>query len=421
MLQWVSDGLTYLLSQSGESLLGLFWFVAIFEVPRYLLAFLAVAAVSVRKAEDIRDDTSSPGVAVIIAGHNEEGSVERCVRSLHEQSLPPKQILVLSDGSTDRMPSVLGHLKNQGLIDGFYCTHLRSGKPAGVNLLLRHTSEEVVVNVDCDCTFDRRAIENITAPIFRSEVAAVSGNIAARNASLNLVTGFQAVEYLISISQGKQAADFMGQVTCVSGAFGAFRTSVLRDVGGMDASAGEDFDLTLRLRKAGMKTAFAADAICYTDVPETMCALVRQRFRWERDAVALRLRKHRDFLNPFSPHFSWTELAHEIEFLVLNIGAAVAFPLYILWLLTTYGDLAPIILLGAQAGMLVLDVFSFTLAAVVTPRVNVVKLAPYVVGFSLFNGLVMRFVRLGAYLDEWIFHSSYQDTYIPQKVHRVRR
>ncbi|MEM8573615.1 MAG: glycosyltransferase family 2 protein [Pseudomonadota bacterium] len=421
MIHWISDGLTYLLSQSGESLLGLFWFVAIFEVPRYLLGFLAVAAVGVPQGQAPTCHAKRPRVTAIIAGHNEEQSIERCVRCLHEQSQPPDQIVVLSDGSTDRMPTKLRELKARGLIDEFHCTELRSGKPAGFNLTLRHAAEEIVVNVDCDCTFDRYAIENIVAPFADPEVAGVSGNIVARNGMLNLVTGFQAVEYLITISQGKQAADLIGQVTCVSGGFGAFRSSVIRECGGLDAGGGEDLDATLRLRKSGWKTVFAQDALCYTDVPDTLGGLVRQRFRWERDAVRLRFRKHRDFLNPFSSQFSWSELFHQIDFLVFNIAAAVVFPIYVLWLSMTYGDLALIVLLGAQAGMMLLDFLSFLLAALVTPRLNAIGLIPYVPGYSLFNGFLMRFVRLGAYLDEWIFYSSYQDTYIPQKVHRVRR
>ena len=48
-------------------------------------------------------------------------------------------------------------------------------------------------------------------------------------------------------------------------------------------------------------------------------------------------------------------------------------------------------------------------------------LAPYVVGYSLFNGFVMRFVRLAAYLQEWVVEASYRDTYVPSKVHRVRK
>lgn len=318
------------------------------------------------------------------------------------------------------MPQKLRELQDEGLIKEGHCTQVRSGKSAAVNLALARATGEFVINVDCDCTFDRHAIKNILAPLTDPAVGAVSGNIVVRNARENLVTAFQAIEYLITISQGKQAADLTGQVSCVSGAFGAFRHAALLHVGGLDAGGGEDLDVTLRLRKAGWRAVFAADALCYTDVPDTLNALVRQRFRWERDAVRLRYRKHRGTLNPFGRKFNWQEIAHEFDFLIFNVGSAVVFPLYILWLFATYGDLALIILLGAQIGMLVLDTITFALSSLVTPQVNALRLAPYLVGYSLFSGLVMRFVRLGAYLDEWIREASYRDTYVPQKVHRVR-
>lgn len=419
MFQSISDGMIYLTSQSGESLLRLFWFVAIFEFPRYTLSFLSVAALAFRAAPPValyRDK-----VSILIAGHNEEDSIERCVRSLHEQSRRPDEIIVVSDGSTDRMPEKLRELQDAGLIKEGHCTQVRSGKSAGVNLALARATGDVVIVVDCDCTFDRHAIKNILGPFADPRVGAVAGNIVVRNATHNLITAFQAIEYLITISQGKQASDLTDQVSCISGAFGAFRIKALRGVGGLDAGGGEDLDVTLSLRKAGWKTVFASDAICYTDVPEQLGVLVRQRFRWERDAVHLRYRKHRELLNPFSPRFSIRELVHELDFLVFNLGSAAIFPIYIIWLIATYGELGIIILLAAQVGMMVLELFVFCMAALVTPRVNALGLFPYVPGFSLFNGFVMRFVRLGAYLEEWIFQASYRDTYVPQKVHRVRR
>ncbi|MEZ5829391.1 MAG: glycosyltransferase family 2 protein [Hyphomicrobiales bacterium] len=421
MWESASDGLTYLLSQSGESLFRLFWFVIVFEFPRYTLSFLSVAAIAGYTAPGSRRSSPLGTVTAVIAGHNEEDSIERCVLSLHEQSCPPDEIIVVSDGSTDRMPQKLRELQDRGLIKEGHCTQVRSGKSAAVNLALARATGDFVVNVDCDCTFDRHALKNIIAPLADPRVGAVSGNILVRNARDNLITAFQGIEYLITISQGKQAADLTDQVSCVSGAFGAFRRKAWEGVGGLDAGGGEDLDVTLSLRKAGWKTVFAPNALCYTDVPDTLAALVRQRFRWERDAVRLRYRKHRDMLDPFSPRFSWQEVLHEFDFLIFNIGAAIIFPIYILWLFTTYGDLALIILMGAQAGMMVLDSATFALSALVTPRVNALRLAPYVPGYSLFNGFVMRFVRLGAYLEEWILEASYGDTYVPQKVHRVRR
>lgn len=413
----IGEALGYLLAQSGESFLLLFWFVIVFEVPRYLLLFVATAFLP-RIREDERPFLGR--VSVVIAGHSEEGSIEKCVVALREQSRVPDEIIVVSDGSNDRMSVKIAAMLRNGMIDAAHSTDLRSGKSAGTNMATRMSTGEIVINVDCDCSFDRHAIRNILRPFADPVVAAVCGAILPRNGHRSLIAAFQEIEYMISISLGKQSADRINQVTCVSGAFGAFRRDAYEMTGGLDAGGGEDLDLTLRLRRTGWRIRFAADAQCYTDVPETRAALVRQRFRWERDAVRLRYRKHADIMNPFSRRFRWTELAHEIEFLIFNVAAAVAMPFYILWLFQTYGSFAFTVLLAAQLGLLALDFLVFLLAALVTPKADALRMMAYLPGYSVFNGTYMRFVRLAAYLQEWIFRASYNDNYVPDKVHKVR-
>jgi hypothetical protein len=56
-----------------------------------------------------------------------------------------------------------------------------------------------------------------------------------------------------------------------------------------------------------------------------------------------------------------------------------------------------------------------------TPKVNSLALAPFLVGYNVFYGLIMRFVRLAAYVQEWVLQASYEDSYVPRKVHRVRK
>jgi cellulose synthase/poly-beta-1,6-N-acetylglucosamine synthase-like glycosyltransferase len=210
-------------------------------------------------------------------------------------------------------------------------------------------------------------------------------------------------------------------VVCVSGAFGAFRRTALDSVGGLDCGSGEDLDCTIRLRKAGWKVAFAGDAMAYTKVPSTLSALVRQRFRWERDALRLRYRKHGELMNPFSRRFILLEFLHEAEFILFNVIAAAAMPLYLIWLVLSYGHLALMILVAAQTGLLMLDVAAFALASLTTAGAGSLKLLPYLPGYSLFNGLFMRFVRLAAYLQEWLFDASSKDSYVPRKVNLVRK
>lgn len=415
----ISNGIEYLRSQSAESLLTLFWFVAVFELPRYGLAFLA-AAFFVRRQPSVPTSPHRQRVSAVIAGHNEEHAIETCVLSLWEQSVVPDEIVVVSDGSADRMRSKLGDLLRRGLIHKAHATDLRSGKSAATNMAKRLADGDIVINIDCDCSFDRDAFKNIIRPFADPAVGAVSGNILTRNAKATIISTFQAIEYLISISLGKQALDIIDQVSCASGAFSAFRREAMDDVGGLDAGGGEDLDITIRLRSAGWKIRFASEAICYTDTPTTLLSLTKQRFRWERDAIRLRYRKHSNLMNPFSANFRLAEAFHEVEFLFFNVIASAVLPFYCLWLFATYGDVAITVLISAQVGMAFIDAAVFCLAAYATPRARALALAPYVFGYSLFNGFVMRFVRLSAYVQEWIFRTSYQDTYVPDKVHHVR-
>ncbi len=421
MFSAIADGLNYLTSQSGASLLALFWFTVIFEVPRYSMAFIAATFFGRSKPQADPEGIFDPTVSVIVAGHNEADAIERCVMSLREQSRPPDEIVVISDGSRDAMPERIRDLQARGLIDQAHSTDLRGGKSAGVNLGKRFASGDIVINVDCDCSYDRHALQRVVEPLRDPTVGAVSGNILVRNPGASLVATFQAIEYLVSISLGKQASTLTDHIVCVSGAFGAFRKEAIAGVGGLDAGGGEDLDVTLRLRKAGWNIRFAYDAICYTDVPTGLSALIRQRFRWERDAVRIRYRKHGDLMNPFSERLKLKEVAHEIEFLLFNVIGAAVLPFYVLWLFLTYGDMAPLILLAAQAGLLFLDSLSFVLAALATPKAKSWSLFPFVVGFGLFNGFLMRFVRLAAYLQEWLFNASVKDTYVPEKVQILRK
>ena len=420
MFSTVADGLTYLQSQSMATLLSLFWFTLLFEVPRYTFAFVTAAFFTPRAYA--RHALNQPSrVSVVIAGHNEALAIERCVRSLREQTRPPDEIIVVSDGSTDAMPETLRDLKRRGLIDQAHCTLLRGGKAAASNLAALHASGDVIVNVDCDCSFDRDALRQIIQPFTELSVGAVCGNLLVRNPTQSVLTSFQAIEYLISISLGKRAGQLFDQVVCVSGAFGAFRSTALSGIGGFDVGGGEDLDVTLRLRNAGWRVRFAADALGYTEVPVTLMPFTRQRLRWERDAVRLRFRKHVTAISPFSSRFDLLELVHQIEFIVFNVLAAAAFPFYLLWLFALYGSLAPMILLAAQAGLVLLDTATFLLAAWASPKVKSMQLLPFVVGYSVFSGVFMRFFRLTAYVQEWVFNASSGDSYIPAKVQLLRR
>jgi cellulose synthase/poly-beta-1,6-N-acetylglucosamine synthase-like glycosyltransferase len=422
-------GFDFLFAQSWQSLVAIFWYTILFEIPRYGLAFAAIACApfvaKLWNGEKLQAefDAAKPPVttSVIIVGHNEADSLERCVRSLREQSLKDIEIVIVSDGSSDRMAAVASRLVKEGLAERALATDLRGGKSSGVNLAIKASTGNIVVNVDCDCSFDRMAIENILKPFEVSAIGAACGDIVPRNGNASLVARFQEIEYLFTLSVGKRIGASVDQVVCVSGAFGAFRREALESIGAFDVGGGEDLDFTLRLRAKGWRVAFADDAVCYTDVPASLWPLIRQRFRWERDAIWIRYRKHRRLMDPRWPRFRLAEAFHQWDFLLFSVVGAVVFPFYIVWLYLTYGMFATSILVAMQVGLCVIDIAMLAIAAFVTGRPAFWRNLPYLFGYSLFASYVMRLVRLWAYIEEWFLSRSRRDNYTPLKVRDIRK
>ena len=419
----VGYALDFLASQSTEALVRLFWFTLSLEIPRYACGFLALglAAASAERRAGHAPLAVRPTVSVTVVGHNEAGALERCLRSLREQTLPPTEVVVVSDGSSDGMAALAARLVRQGLATHALATDLRSGKSAGFNLALHNCRGDVVVNIDCDCSYDRFALESIAAPFADPDVGAVSGDLAPRNGAMSLVARLQEVEYLLSISVGRRVAAGLNQVSCISGAFAAYRRVAVEQVGGCDAGGGEDLDLTLRLRAAGWRVAFAPGAVCRTDVPVRLWTLVRQRLRWERDALRLRLRKHRRSLMGSARRRTLAEAVHQWDFLIFELGMTAVFPFYLAWLVSLYGGLALPILVAMQLGLLLLDTALLSLAALIVQRSVPVSTLLYVPGYSVYSGWVMRPVRLVAYLQEWFLFGSAHDNYVPAKVRLIRK
>lgn len=418
-------GFAFLLSQTTLSIMSVFWYTLIFEFPRYILPFL-VAGMAMR-SPDIEalideDSTASehPSVSVILVGHNEEDALEACVRSLHEQSLHNFEIVIVSDGSTDRMVEVAQSLVKQGLATKVLSTSLRGGKSSGINLACAYASGDIIINVDCDCSFDRYAFEYLLRPFSDPAVGAVCGDIAPRNSDASIISQFQEIEYLQSIAVGKRIASAVNQVVCASGAFSAFRRKALDDIHGFDVGGGEDLDTTIRLRLKGWRIEYAPEAVCYTDVPTTVYQYIRQRLRWERDAIWIRYRKHVQLMNPLSPAFRITEAVHQWDFLLFNVAGAFIFPVYLVWLFIQYGAFTPAILIAMQIGLLAIDVLILAASAWCTGRHVFLRNLLFLPGYSLFMTYVMRPVRLIAYIDEWVFSGSHRDNYTPVKVRMQR-
>ncbi len=404
---------------SWAGVFSLYWFTLAFEIPRYALGFPAIVHMYLKdRAEpDRRGLPPDLGkVSILVAGHNEAEGLEHGIRSLKAQSFNDFEIVCVSDGSTDKTFEIMKRLQREGLVHKVAGCQIRGGKASAINLAARLSSGDIMIVIDCDCTFEPRAIEELLMPFWDPDVAGVSASVLVKNGDASFVASMQAIEYLSGMTLGKAQLDMFGQLTMISGAFGAFRREAWNRVNGMDPGPGEDLDISLRLRNAGYKLAFAHRAVAYTDVPVALFNLLRQRNRWERDSVWLRFRKYPWVLNPFRADFRWRETIHNFDFLFFTVIASAIFPFYLTYLFVHFGLTAIPIILASSIGLLVLDYFVFACAVVATGNRDHWRYWPYVLCYGAFQSYLMRLARLYSFIDEWIFSTSRTDTFAPPKV-----
>ena len=411
------DAVAFLGSLDALSLLLLFWYTALFEIPRYVIGGFAAAVAALTEASRQPSDTDLT-VSVILVGHNEADGLRTCVGGLTEQTLDDRsrlQIIIVDDGSTDGMTNVAHQLRVEGLIDEVMRLRHRSGKSAGVNLALRFCTGDVIVIADIDTSLDRDALAVVLDHFaVDPQLGAIGGDLGVRNEGASLITRCQAIEYGISISLSRRVADMLGILSIVSGAFGAFRRSALESVGGQDIEVGEDADLTMKLRRAGWRIRFVPEARALTRVPETVSALIAQRLRWDRGIVTILLRKYRGVFDPRPSTFRLIDVLASLDVLAYQLFLPLAFPVYLVWLWLTFGSFAPTILGATLIGYLILDL----LAVLVAAAIGVERPLSLIIYLPLYSGLqlLMRLVRLVAILQELVFRASYRDPYVPARV-----
>ena len=247
----------------------------------------------------------NPRVDVLVAAYNEAPVIVRTISSLLACRNVDQRIIVVDDGSTDGTGDVVegafGNHPNVTLI-----RKSNGGKASALNLALSASEAEVVVGVDADTQLQRDALALMVRWFVDEKVGAVAGNVKVGNRR-SLVTRWQSIEYVTSQNVDRRAMSRLNAITVVPGAIGAYRSAALIDVGGYRSDTlAEDMDLTWRLRRAGWVAVNESQALAYTEAPETMNALMRQRFRWSFGTLQC-LWKHRNALFGYG-WFGWLAL-----------------------------------------------------------------------------------------------------------------
>lgn len=340
--------------------------------------------------EEMFTSPLTPGISVLVPAYDEEVVIVETVRSLLALRYPRHQVVVVNDGSTDatleRLRDAFDLAPVRKALRGAIPTapvraayvsrrnprlwvvdKVNGGKADALNCGLSAADYPYVAAVDADALIEEGALLRVAQPIVDDPgvVAATGGIVRIVNGCLvdhgrvtdvrlpqSRLATLQVVEYLRAFLIGRVGWSRLNALLIISGAFGLFRRSLVEEVGGWwTDTVGEDVELVVRLHRhlrtqgGDYRIEFVSDPVCWTEAPEDLRTLSRQRRRWHR-GLAEALRRHRGAIcNPRYGTFGLVALPYFLFFELLGpVLGAFGLPLTLLaWAL---GYLSPLFLVA---------------------------------------------------------------------------
>lgn len=342
-----------------------------------LYAFKSLKRYALRlQTLDVRDLirlAGTPPVTLLAPAFNEEKSCVQSVRALLTLDYPDYEIIFINDGSTD---STLKKLKEEFRLErrsrapvstlntepvrGIYQSRTNpilwvldkenGGKSDSLNAGLNYCHTSLFCAIDADTLLEPDALVRVVRPFLEDDRTITVGGIIriangcdiregrVRDVKLprNFLAKMQVLEYLRAFLSGRMGWDALGSTLIVSGAFGMFKRSVVIEAGGYShLTVGEDMELVVRLhklcrqKKIPYKIQFVPDPVAWTECPEDLKTLSRQRDRWQRGLVES-LSQHREML--FNPRYGRIGLFAFPYFYILEmLGPVIEFCGYIVF------------------------------------------------------------------------------------------
>ena len=277
-------------------------------------------------------------VSVLIPAFNEAMVIAGSIRRILDCTYQNFEVIVIDDGSADHMAAIVRKSFGNDPRVRLLCI-ANSGKAQAINTGPRSATGDVIVALDADTQFEPETIARLTRWFADPSVGAVAGNAKVGN-RINALTRWHALEYVTAQNLERRALVMLGCMTVVPGAVGAWRLSALQQLGGFPRDTlAEDQDLTTAIQKAGHKIVFDPEAVAWTEAPDTLGALAKQRLRWSFGTLQC-LWKHGDVT--FNPRYGALGLVALPQVWLFQILLALFAPVVDLMLLVqlivTYAD-----------------------------------------------------------------------------------
>lgn len=309
-----------------------------------------------RIEEDDPQGLYEPPVTIIVPAYNEGAVIEGALRSLLELDYPAYEILVVDDGSNDDTYQRAAAMEGRyGDVVLRVVSKSNGGKASALNTGISLARHPFVLCMDGDTRLHRGTLRAALRHFRNPNVGAVAGNVKVVNRR-NLWTKLQALEYIEGLNMARRAQAFVRTVNIIPGPIGIFRREVLAQLGGYERDTyAEDADLTLKILTAGWQVMYEDRAIAYTEAPESLISLLKQRYRWTRGILQALAKRKSWIIAPRGGAAVWISFntmlfeaviwptVNVVGNLVFAIGAlSVGVPQYVLywWMMLTILDVA---------------------------------------------------------------------------------
>jgi len=338
-----------------------------------------------------------PPVTILVPAYNEGAVIQGSIRSLLELDYPRYEILVIDDGSKDdTYVKAAAYEGDRGKATVRVITKPNGGKARALNTGIATASHDFILCMDGDSALHpqtlRRAVRHFEDP----HIGAVAGSVKVVNRT-NLLSSLQALEYIEGLNMVRAAQGFFRLVNIIPGPIGMFRKSALEKVGGYDHDTfAEDCDLTLKLLLEGWKIQYEPGSIAYTEAPEALLDLLKQRYRWTRGILQAISKHKRTLIDPRRgvgvTLTLWYMIFEGIAWPLMNCFANLLF----IYVATRYGTALPLVLWWAQ--LTVLDLAAALYCVVVEEEQ--LTLVPYAIFYRAFFALTIDVAKVFATLEE---------------------
>ncbi|MCY0876023.1 MAG: glycosyltransferase [Firmicutes bacterium] len=330
------------------------YFVVLYfgAINSFYLMLNVVALFSVRRqmlystfSHEVFQARYTPPISLLVPAFNEVATIAQSVRGLLLLEYPQYEVIVVNDGSQDDTLQILKNefslyaigketvdaVPTQPIVEIYKSRAYPSlvvvdkengGKADSLNAGINISQFPLICAIDADSIVEPDALAKVAWPFLQDpeRVVATGGSVRVINDG-SIEAGrvietrvphkwrvrVQVVEYLRAFLLGRQGLSVLKMLLIISGAFGLFRKDIVIEVGGYRSGCiGEDMELVVRIHhklrqwKRPYRIEFVPDPVCWTEAPEDLSTLRKQRNRWHRGLMDT-LRLHKAML--FNPRY----------------------------------------------------------------------------------------------------------------------